>query len=300
VTNDGTEPLKVMVYAADQKVDDRGNITYVTPTHADLQSLTLPSSWTTIKMPANSKSLGNVPYLDMAPGDRIPIKFSFVIPPTVPPGDHNVLIFFESFEPPKPGEGSQSVISGRLGSRVQLRVKGQLVDKLEVRPFVVPGWVLGNTVPYQFVVRNEGNTDQRVGARVTLFDRVENQVDQKTAIDGLTVFAGTNYESSGTVRATGPFAIGPYSVRLEVSPVDDAGHATNAGANTITEQHTVWLVPMWFIVAVIVVLVLIVFGIVWAIVSGSRKRRHKAAEEAYQRGLGDAARNRQEWENEEE
>jgi hypothetical protein len=288
VMNDGTEPLKVMVYASDQSVDAKGGVTYVAPTRADLASLNQPSAWTTIKMPANSKSLGNIPYMELAPGKRIPVRFSFLVPPNVPPGDHNVLIFFESFEPPKTGQNSQSVISGRLGARVTLRVKGTLLNKIEVRPFVVPAWVIGDTIPYDFTVRNVGNTDQRVGARVLLLDRVDNEATRQTAIDGLVVFAGTNLESTGTVSAGNKNAVGPYKLRLDVSPVDDAGKATNAGGDTITEEHTVWLIPIWLIVAVIVVVVLLIALIIWAVVRSSGRRKRRMSDDAYQRGLSDA------------
>lgn len=300
VMNEGTEPLKVMVYASDQSVDPKGVVTYTAPTRANLASLDQPSAWTTIKMPANSKSIGNIPYLDLAPGQRVPIKFSFVVPPNVTPGDHNVVIFFDSFEPPTPGQSTQSIISGRLGSRVTLRVNGPLLNKLEVRPFIVPAWVIGNQVPWDFTVRNIGNTDQRVGARVLLLDRVESEVARQTAIDGLTVFAGTNYEATGTISAPGPLAVGPYEVRVDVSPVDETGHATNAGADTLTERHTVWLVPLWLIIAAVVLLVVVIAVITWAIVARSRERKRRMADEAYQRGLGDATRNQAEWSDEHE
>ena len=294
VMNDGTEPLKVMVYASDQKVDSSGKITYTTPSRGDLTSLDLPSAWTTIKMPANSKSLGNVPYVELAPRERIPIKFSFLVPSNAPPGDHNVLIFFESFESPKPGQGAQSVISGRLGARVTLRVNGEFVQKLEVRPFAVPAWIIGDKVPYNFTVRNVGNTDQRVGARILLLDRVDNEVARQTAIDGRTVFAGTNLEATGTVSAGSRFAIGPFKVRLDVSPVGEDGKALNAGADTITEVRTVWLVPAWLIIALVVLVLLLIGLAVWGLASRSAKRKRLLADDAYRRGRGDAFASQQE------
>jgi hypothetical protein len=278
VMNDGTEPLKVMVYASDQKVDGKGNITYQTPTRADLQSLALPSSWTTVKMPANSKSLGNIPYLELAPKQRVPVKFSITVPPTVPPGDHNVILFFESFVAPKPGQGAQTNVSGRLGARVTLRVAGQLVNKLEVRPFNVPPYVLGGAIPFDFMVRNVGNTDQRVGAIVRLLDRTDNEVLRRTAIDGVTVFAGTNKEATGTLIVD-KMPLGPFKVRIDVSQVDDAGKAVNSGADTIVESHEVWLIPYWLIVLLAVIVVLVFVRIVWAIAAGSARRRLQREQE---------------------
>jgi hypothetical protein len=269
VMNDGTEPLKVMVYASDQRVDAKGSVSYQTPTRADLQSLSLPSSWTTIKMPTNSKALGNIPYLELKPKARVPVKFSITVPSSVPPGDHNVLIFFEAFETPESG---QSTVAGRLGARVTLRVKGEFVRKLEVRPFNVPAYVIGGEVPFDFTVRNTGNLDQRVGARVLLLDRTGNEVQRKTVIDGLAIFADTNHEATGTLLAD-KMPVGPFQVRIDVSPVDDTGKATDSGANTITQSHEVWLIPYWLIVLVVVVVILIFVSIIWAIASASARRR---------------------------
>lgn len=272
VMNDGDEVLKVMVYAADQRVSDKGQITYSTPSRTDLQTTSLPSSWTSIKMPADSKAIGNVPYIEIKPQQRVPVSFKIRVPEGVAPGDHNLVIFFESFETPAPGEGAKSSVVGRLGARVRMRVAGEFVRKLEVRPFNVPSYVLDTQVPFNFTVRNLGNVDQRIGARVLLLDRGNNEIERRTAIDGVTVFAGTNLETSGTVKVSG-FPVGPFKVRLDVSPVDDAGKALNAGADTITQSMDVWVVPIWtIVVAALIVLALFVW-IIWSIAAKATRRK---------------------------
>lgn len=262
VTNDGTEAIKVLVYSSDQKVDAKGNITYSVPSRGDLSALDQPSTWAQIKMPEDSKSLGNIPYIELTPGQRVPVKFSFTVPPNVPPGDHNVLIFFEMFEMPQAGEGAVSAISGRLGSRITLRVAGEFVERLEVRPFVVPAFVIGGEVPYRFTARNEGNIDQRVGARMLLLNRSDEVLVEQTPIDSRIVFAGSNLEATGTalVQRGG---IGPYKVRIDVTAVDDEGKPIDAGKDTITQTRTVWLLPLWLVVAIGALLVLIVWRLVW-------------------------------------
>ncbi len=277
ITNDGDENIKVLVYVADQQVDEAGNITYTTPSRGDVAALQLPSSWANVKMPADSKSLGNIPYVEMKPGQRVPIKFAFTAPPTVPPGDHDVMMFFEVFELPTAASGGQAQVSGRLGSRITLRVAGDLVEKLEIRPFAVPAYVIGATVPYDFTVQNQGNVNQRVTANVSLLDRNEATVATATAIDARLVFAGENLETSGTVTATRqPF--GPHTVRVELVPVDDEGKPIAAGKNTLVEERTVWLVPMWLVVAVAVVLVVIIAAVIWAIGRRSGSRRAAKAQ----------------------
>jgi hypothetical protein len=277
VMNDGDEVLKVMVYAADQRVDAKGKITYITPSRTDLQTAVLPSSWTSIKMPADSKAIGNVPYMEIKPKQRIPVSFKVLVPEGVASGDHNLVIFFESFEPPTPGQGAKTSVIGRLGARVRMRVAGELVRKLEVRPFNVPAYVLDTKIPFSFTVRNLGNLDQRVGARVLLLDRGGNEVDRRTAIDGVTVFAGTNLESSGTAMVKG-FPLGPFKVRLDISPVDDAGKALNAGADQITQSSELWVIPMWTIVVAVLLLLALFVWIIWSIAAkATRRNAEKAA-----------------------
>jgi len=288
VMNSGNEPLKVMVYASDQKVDDKGGITYTAPTRADLSALASPATWTRITMPANSKSLGNIPYLELKPGERVPVDFTIEVPSNVLPGDHNVLIFFESFELPTKGATSQTQISGRLGARVTMRVKGTLVEKLEVRPFNVPSFVIGSEVPYQFVVRNVGNVDQRIGGRVMLLDRGDNEVTRQTAINGVTVFGGTNREATGTLVAT-KLPVGPFKVRIDVTKVDDQGHAVNAGADTITEVRNVWLVPLWLLVALGAIVVLLIGRLFWSFVARATRRTDARAAVATAPGAAPAA-----------
>lgn len=274
VINSGDEPLKVMVYASDQKVDEKGGVTYVAPTRADLASTSNPSTWVRVSMPANSKSIGNIPYLEIAPGKRVPVKFSLTVPPGIAPGDHNLLLFFESFELPKPGEGAQSVISGRIGSRVTLRVQGDVVEKLEVRPFTVPAFVVGATIPYAFTVRNLGNVDQRVGARTLLLDRNDTEVLKQIPIDGRTVFAGTNMESTGTLVVE-KMPIGKYKVRIDVTQVDETGKAVNSGKDTITAIRDVWLLPLWLLILVAVIIVLVIVRLIWMLSAAFTRRKHR-------------------------
>ncbi len=278
VSSEGDEAIKVMVYAADQKIDDKGNVSYVAPTRADINSLGNPSSWVKINMPADSKSIGNVPYLELAAGEKVPIKFALSVPKDTTPGDHNVLIFFESFDLPE-GGGSQSVISGRLGARIQLKVPGERFKKIEVRPFNVPAFVMNGEVPYDFTTMNQGNTDVRVGARILFLDRNGNTVAEQTPINGRTLFAGSNTLSTGTVLAQG-FAVGPHKVRLDLTEVDDEGKAVNQGADTITQEKTVWLIPLWLIIAAGAFVVIVLVRVIWSAAARSTRRKAQREEEA--------------------
>lgn len=284
VTNDGDEDIKVLVYVSDQSVDEAGNITYTTPSRGDLTALDQPSSWSQIKMPANSKSLGNVPYLELKPKQRVPVDFSFTVPPNIPPGDHNALIFFEMFELPTAGEGTQMQVSGRIGARVTLRVKGEIVESLDVRPFEVPAFVIGAEVPYRYLVNNGGNVDVRVNGSAALLDRSESSVATQQPVPAQLVFAGESLEASGVLVAErGP--IGPHTVEIRVVPVDEDGKVLNQGAGAITESRSVWLVPMWLVIAVGAVVALLIARIVWwqAVKAAGRRQARDARGRASRR-----------------
>ncbi|NTU72346.1 MAG: hypothetical protein HGB10_11095 [Coriobacteriia bacterium] len=284
VSSEGDEPIKVMVYAADQKIDATGKVSYTVPTRADVSSLKNPSSWVKVSMPANSLSIGNIPYLELAAGEKVPIEFSLSVPRDTAPGDHNILIFFESFDLPG-GANSQSVISGRLGARIQLKVAGERFKKLEVRPFNVPTFVINGAVPYDFTTMNLGNTDVRVGARVLFLDRNGNTLAEQTPINGRTLFAGSNTLSTGTVMAQG-LALGPHTVRLDVTEVDDEGNAINQGADTINQEKSVWLIPLWLIIAVGAFVVLVFVRAIWsASARNTQRKAERAADEERARAL---------------
>lgn len=280
VTNDGDERINVLVYAADQTVDETGGITYSAPNRADLSAMDSPATWTRITMPAESQSLGNIPYLVMDPGDRIPVKFSVNVPQGVAPGDHDLVIFFEMFDRPQAGS-SRALVAGRIGARVTLRVAGTVSRGLEVRPFEVPGWVLGPKVTYSFLIRNRGNVNERVTASTMLLDRNGQELVTATPVPAQTVYAGENLEGRGHFIGSGaPF--GPHSVRLEVVPVDDEGVELDAGKDRIVLERDVWFIP-WWVLVVGVLLVVMLLGALTRSASATRKRRREDLSERRRR-----------------
>jgi hypothetical protein len=122
-----------------------------------------------------------------------------------------------------------------------------------------------------------------------MLDRSDNELTKQTPINALTVFASTNYAATGTITPGNPLGFGQFKLRLDVSPVDDAGNPIDSGAKAITEERSVWLIPVWLIIAAAaVVAFLIVLLVVW-LIGRSRRKRRRLADEAYRRGLSDAA-----------
>jgi hypothetical protein len=243
VMNEGDEPLKVLVYVADVEIDAKGEQTFVTPQRQGGSLLSTPASWFRIYMPADSRSVGNTPYVELDVGEELPIRFDFTPPPGVAPGDHNTIIFFEMFEFANATAGAGSQVSGRLGTRVALRVSGQVVEKMSLRPFEVPPFMIGQRIPYSFVVNNEGNLNQRVQVTASVLNRSEEVVVSSTIATDTAMYAESGRQFTGELLTSGTL-IGPFTIEVRVDHRADGQSAIQQ----VIEERTVWLVPLWVVV----------------------------------------------------
>lgn len=250
VMNPSKEPIEVYIYAGNQVVDEEGRVFFEIPKPTEMGGVKNPASWLQVKMSSEMKSRGNVPYIELAPNERMQVEFEFEVPEGVPPGDHQILLFFE-MAPPKDVSATEAhaVVSGRLASRIHIRVKGEIIERLLIKPFVVRSFIIGDRVPYSYAVRNEGNIDKIIRATVTLQAASGRELVSQQATEA-TVYAGAMTENAGVLRP-GEMMLGKHTVRLDVE-------YPREGAQTdiperLTEQRTVWVVPLWLAIAVIVV-----------------------------------------------
>lgn len=268
VINDGDEPIRVMVYVADVATDEQGAMSYPLPE----RSASTPASWFRMFMPADSKSVGNTPYLELAVGQRVPVKFDFSPPAGSPPGDHNIVMFFEMFDFADNVEGSAVQVAGRIGARVALRVNGEVIEKMTVRPFEVPAVRVGTEVPYRFTVTNGGNLNKSIAAWVTLLDRNEKEVTTSQVASETTVLARSNLAFSDALDSVAS-RLGPHTVEVRVQYQEEDSELPSE----IIEQRTIWLIPVWLLIAVGVV----VFALaVWLAMRVSRGRSDSPVRQA--------------------
>jgi hypothetical protein len=265
VMNDGDEPLKALVYVADMQIDSAGEVIYVTPQREGAALLTTPATWFRIYMPADSKSVGNTPYVELDPGERLPIQFEFSPPAGTAPGDHNAVIFFEMFELTSGAEGSSAQVTGRLGTRIALRVNGQLVEKLSVRPFEVPMIQLGRKVPYKFTLNNEGNVNERVMVTASVLDSDEREISSSEVSTDTILFAGSGRQFAGEVTLPSQ-RIGPHTVEVRTTFLKVGDQVETE----VVERRTVWLLPLWLVVFAGFV---VVYGIGYLVLRALKKRR---------------------------
>lgn len=114
VTNTGTTPLELAVYAADAYTTPTGNI--------DLNTVGTPSvdagTWVEV----------DTPQLSLAPGAQADVGFTVTVPADAAPGDHSAGLI-TSFR----GGGTASVdVDRRLATRITVRVAGELTPGVEV------------------------------------------------------------------------------------------------------------------------------------------------------------------------
>jgi hypothetical protein len=282
VINDGTEPIKVMVYAANQKTDAKGKVTYEVPKFGE-PGFSGPATWFRIQMPQDSKAIGNTPYLEMKPKQRILVKFNFEVPKGVPAGDHQVLVFFEMFDFAQ-GGGMLSTVSGRVGSRVHVRVQGTIVEKVTVQPFNVRGLVIGDLMPYDFVVRNDGNVDKSVTAKLEMLDAGENVLQSSTVMTGTVLYARSMTEQGATLTLKG-VGVGKFTARLTATYPREPDAQGAAVPVDIVKDRTVWVFPLWLVIGAVVLIGGLVLWLTWlgAVKAAERKaargprRRRRAA-----------------------
>ena len=286
VINDGTEPLRVLVYFSNQKVDTKGNQTFQTPTR-DSDFLNSPASWCQVQLPKDTKSIGNVPFLDLRPKEKIPVKFTFDVPQGVAPGDHQVFLFFEMISASSAQSGVATSVQGRLGTHIRIRIQGAVNEALDVRPFTVRQLIIGDAMPWQFTIRNDGNIDERVTSTLSVLDGSENERVKSDVVTGTVVYAKALSERSGGLPLKSA-SLGQFTVRLTTSYADGSG--TSTGAKTVVKDRNVWVVPLWLAIVLVAAAGLLALWLSWraAVRSAERRidRRERRGAAGGQRGRG--------------
>jgi hypothetical protein len=115
VTNTGTTSLDLAVYAADAFTTPSGNI--------DLNTADAPS------VDAGTWVAADTPQLTLAPGAQADIGFTITVPPDAAPGDHSAGLI-TSFR--GGSDGATIDVDRRLGTRVTVRVAGELTPAVDV------------------------------------------------------------------------------------------------------------------------------------------------------------------------
>lgn len=273
VTNRGGEPLSLDVYAADGFLTSDGTLDLVA---AGEQSEAV-GAWT---VAAGSP-------VTVPPNESVEVPFTLTVPADAQPGDYagGVVSTLRV-------ENAEGVtVDRRLGSRVHLRVTGDLTPALTVDDVQVQYLSAGanpltpGTATVSFAVTNTGNARIAPGETVTVGgpfgwgSTPAAQVDLPELIPGATVQRTATLEDVWPlVLATAEISVGGTVVALP------GGDTERVAVPTASASANAWAVP-WTQIAGLLLLVAL---IVWR--AGAGRRRKAAQQRAVDAAVADALR----------
>ncbi|WP_435737588.1 DUF916 domain-containing protein [Cellulosimicrobium sp. PMB13] len=260
VTNHGDEPLALGVYAADGFLTDDGTLDLL-PTG---EESTVLGSWIVLAQPE----------IEVPPQESVEVPFTLTVPDDATPGDYAAGVVSSLVVAADDGVTTDR----RLGSRVHLRVQGELAPALAVEdvrleydgtlnPFAA------GTATMSFTVRNEGNT--RVAPATSV--RVTGPFGLAgggATVDVPELLPGSSVERTVVVDGVRPLVRldGTLTVGGEVVPVPGTVPDPEVVVPGVTASASAWAVP-WAALGLVVVVVTLV---VWRV---RARRRARAAQQ---------------------
>lgn len=259
VSNFGTEPITVDLYASDAYTTETGTF--------DL----LPSSETPVD--AGAWVGFNEPQLTIAPQTRLDVPFALTVPADATPGDHVGGIVAAVTETATDASGNEIQVERRVGARIHLRVTGELepnlVPESDEEAFhytwnpIEPG-----DLSLEYAVENTGN----VRLQGTLIARVSGPwglLEREFTVAELPqILPGDRYE--GEARLDGVWPLLYEHLELTVRP--EAANEADAEVRlpSRSDETGLWA-PPWTQAAVVALLALAI----WIWVKARKRKRRK-------------------------
>lgn len=210
----------------------------------------------------------------VAPGDSVTVPFRVVVPEDAPAGDHTggILTTLTISEPDE--DGNRVRYERRLGTRIHLRVDGQLEPALEFTSMTAtytgtPNPFAPGTMKVTYTVENTGNVRLRATQRLV----VEGGLGTSTEIavaDMAELLPGNSYSFEHDVPGVWPFF--GTQTRVVLQPYSVSGDPTDATAPEIEARNHQSLVPTPQIVLLLILAALIAGGFAWRVRSRARFR----------------------------
>ncbi len=261
VTNFSDREATFVVYAGDGVVGDSGD--FDVPPGEDSRGDA--GGWVELGRPVGAERLdGGRLRLRLGPASTVTIPVTITVPVDATPGDHPAGVVAELVD-----GGSQVRLAARVGTRLHLRVTGEIVavvlpDEVEAR--WQPSWnPFGRgAVRVRYVVRNVG--DVRLGARSSAhlaspggIGSVEATTEVREVLPDRSAVVETVLPAWPLVRASG---------RIDVVPLVVGEDVVDVRLEATSTSVTAWTVP-WAQLGLIVLLV-------GAVVLARRQRRRSA------------------------
>lgn len=261
ITNHSDQPITLDVYASDAFTTEQGGFDLLA---ADTEPVDV-GAWVTFE----SRTL-TVPSTS-----RLDVPFTIAVPDNATPGDHPGGIVASLAATGTDEQGNQVAVDHRVGSRIYLRVTGELQPVLDVVDLSIThdgNWnpLGGGTVTATFTVRNSGNvrlTGQPQLAVAGPFGLARRDVEGDPLPE---ILPGDSFRT--TMRVDGVPPLFRLGATLSVEPAAVTDEVLDPAPATVIREYRLWAVP-WPHLAIL----LLLGAAGWLIVARRRRNRRRQA-----------------------
>ncbi|WP_213451391.1 WxL protein peptidoglycan domain-containing protein [Rhizomonospora bruguierae] len=261
VTNHSARPVTLTVYASDAVTTPQGGFDLLPAARPPVDV----GSW--VSLTARTLTIPST--------SRVDVPFTVTVPDNATPGDHVGGIVASLAATTTDAQGNRVAVDHRVGTRIYLRVTGELRPALaledvriqhhgSLNPFG------GGDVTATATVRNTGNV--RLGGRPVTDVAGPLGLGARTASGAALPEILPGGAIRTTVQLTGAPPLFRLAVTTTVTPAAVDGQVLDPTPETASHRVTVWAVPWSQLL-----LVVLVAGAVWAFVAVRRHRRRRAA-----------------------
>lgn len=257
VTNDGSAELTLDIYPADAFTTREGNIDVLTSGAESVDG----GSWVSVSTAS----------ITLAPGQEAVVPFTVSIPVDATPGDHpaGIVTSLRTDDP-----SAQVQVDRRLGSRMQIRVSGELVPAVEIsRPTVSFSgqWnpFASGSVTVDYTLTNTGNTRVTATSAVAVAGPFGIAASGSTPAQLSEVLPGSTIDVSETIE--GVAALGWLSGAVTVTP-SSVGFGA-AALEVVAPEFGLAAVPY----ATLLIIVLVLAIVITALLLVRSRRAHTGA-----------------------
>ncbi|WP_203862946.1 WxL protein peptidoglycan domain-containing protein [Plantactinospora mayteni] len=266
VTNHSAGPVTLTVYASDAFTTAQGGFDLL----AGREKPVDVGAWVrlttrTLTVPATS---------------RMDLPFTLTVPANATPGDHTGGIVASLAATGTDAQGNQVSVDHRVGTRVYLRVTGELrpaltLEDLRVRHRGSYNPITGGELTATAMLRNTGNV--RLGGQPTLRATGPFGLAARTATGGPLpeILPGNAVRVS--VRLSGVPPLFRLTAITTVTPVTVDGQVIDPPPVSVADSRAVWAVPWSQLL-----LVALTIGGGWGLVTLRRRRRRRTARDLAQ------------------
>lgn len=254
VTNRGTEPIDLAVYAADGFTNDDGQV--------DLLTAGTPSAGVGAWVHPQTDRV------TVDPGQTVEIPFTVTVPADATPGDHVGGILTSMLQ----ADQQQGItVDRRLGIKITLRVSGELRPALAVEDLHVS--YAGSANPFArgsatltYTLHNTGNVVLTGGQQQASVSGVlgTGRVEAESIADPPTLLPGERWHVTVPVDEVAPTVW--LNAKVEVVPLVTDPSGTTTTLDPVVATGHGWAVP-WSVLALLLVVVAVV--VLWVV----RRRR---------------------------